>query len=43
MYEGVGRRILQVYGIQSVPQELCCEKCGGGPVLWNAMMHEPVS
>ena len=32
MYEGVGSRILDVYGIQSVLQELCCEKCGGGPV-----------
>ena len=35
MYEGVGSRILEVSGIQSALQELCCKKCGDGPVLFK--------
>ena len=35
VYEGLGYRILEVHpvsGIQSALQELCCKKCGSGPV-----------
>ena len=35
MYEGVGSRILEVSGIQIALQELCCKKCGDGPVLFK--------
>ena len=35
MYEGKGSRILEVSGIQRALQELCCKKCGGGPVRFK--------